>query len=139
MSSPQTRRSQAVTAARLRDRTHITSAANPITATNLLQRAASTVRVRVTNQINEHRLRRASRAYLAAARCGDRSAQVAAWARYGALHAKRSPACIARLEARLGTRMRRTIKRNLMTAFLHGALPKRCVVAAFRLFGLREA
>ena len=35
--------------------------------------------------------------------------------------------------------MRRTIKRQLMAAFLHGALPSRLVAVAFRLFRLREA
>lgn len=137
MSLSRTRRSPAATG--LRDRTHNTSALNPTTVSSPWKNAVAKLRNRLADQVNEHRLRRASRAYLAAATRGDRSAQVAAWARYSALHAKRSPACIARLEARLGTRMRRTIKRQLMTAFLHGALPSRFVAVVFRLFGLREA
>jgi hypothetical protein len=123
----------------LRDRTHNTSVSNPITGVSHVHGVAAKLRDRLVDHINEHRLRHASRAYLAAATRGDRSAQVAAWKRYRALHAQRSPACVARLEARLGMRLRRTIKRQLMTAFLHGALPGRFVTVAFRIFGLREA
>ena len=138
MNAPQTRRTQPGKGW-VRDRTHNTSAANPITAANLMQRLAINLRERGADHINEHRLRHASRAYLAAVTHGDRSAQVTAWTRYSELHARRSPACIARLEARFGMRLRRMIKRQLMTAFLHGALPSRFVAVAFRLFGLREA
>jgi hypothetical protein len=111
---------------------------NPTTASSPWKSAVAKVRGRLADHVNEHRLRRASRAYLAAATRRDRSAQVAAWARYSALHAKRSPACIGRLEARLGTRLRRSLKRQLMATFLHGALPSRFVAVAFRLFRLRE-
>jgi len=137
MRAGQTRRSPAATG--LRDRTHNTSRLNRITPADLTQRCAAKLRERIADHINEYRIRRASRAYLVAARCGDRSAQVAAWTRYGALHARRSPACVARLESKLGTRVRRTIKQGLMSAFLQGALPRGCVAAAFRLFGLRDA
>jgi len=137
MDESSARKSPAATG--LRDRTHNTSALNPITGVSQAHGIAAKLRDRLADHINEHRLRHASRAYLAAATRGDRSGQVAAWTRYSALHAKRSPACIARLEAQLGIRLRRTIKRQLMTAFLHGALPGRFVTVAFRIFGLREA
>jgi hypothetical protein len=102
-------------------------------------RVAGKLRGRIADYVHECRIRHAAQIYLATATRGDRSTQIAAWARYSALHARRSPACIARLETRLGTRLRRTIKRRLMAAFFRGALPSRFVTAAFRFFGLREA
>ena len=51
---------------------------------------------------------------------------------------ERSPAQVERMELRKGLRIRTTIKRSVMGAFLRGAMPAWIVVLAFRVFKLRR-
>ncbi len=132
MSWPQTRRSPAVTAARLRDRTHNTSGSN-------LDSNHSTIgafRARLADHAHERRIKSAMRAYLVVSH--DPAARAAAWARYASLHGQRSAQQVMRMEAPFERRVRRAIKRTLMQAFFHGRIPAWLVTNLFIALRLRE-
>jgi hypothetical protein len=52
--------------------------------------------------------------------------------------ASRSPGAVRRMEERKGLRFRRSLKRRVMDAFLHGRAPSWLVTTTFRLFKLRS-
>lgn len=56
----------------------------------------------------------------------------------GLAMARRSTGQIVRLEERKGLRIRTSIKRRVMDAFLRGRIPSTFVVAVFKLLRLRS-
>jgi hypothetical protein len=127
-SPPQTRLGAASTAPR--DRTHLDCGFNSSSFTSSLQPFADLRR--------EHRIRSLSARFLEAYGAGDKAtARRIDTARVAEIRA-RSPRQVARMEAGIYKRARRTIKQGAMYLHLRGALPAWLATATFRVFRLRS-
>jgi len=127
MTVPRTRRSPAATG--LRDRTYNASRRNRNTAIYPLQRFHDWRR--------EQRIRHLSAELFEAYNGGNKIA--ACWidaARIAEI-LSRSSLQVARMEAKLITRIRRVVKVRTMGAFLRGHVPASLVIALFRALRLR--
>ncbi len=85
----------------------------------------------------EREIRHLARGCREAYAAGDKAKARHFFHAMGRAMARRSLGQIVRLEERKGLRIRTTIKRRVMDAFLRGRLPSSFVTAVFRLLRLR--
>lgn len=86
----------------------------------------------------EREIRRLARGCREAYAAGDKAKARHFFHAMGLAMARRSTGQIVRLEERKGLRIRISIKRRVMDAFLRGRIPSTFVVAVFKLLRLRS-
>ena len=96
------------------------------------------IRQRFRDWLHEHEIKRLSAACRESYEAGDKPKARHFWQAQAAAIKARSPEQVARMEARMGLRLRRTLKQRVMDAFLRGRIPSRVVTTTFRLFKLRS-